>query len=435
MTATGVLLRGGRVIDPRRKLDGVHDVLLQGGHVVSVSDRPLAADGAREVDVTGLWVCPGFIDLHVHLREPGDEGKETILTGTRAAVAGGFTAVVAMPNTRPPNDSALVTRLVQERAAAAHLARVWPAGAISKGLAGEEMAELGELAAAGCVCFTDDGRPVMSAGLMRRVLQYARALGRPVMVHEEDLTLTAGGALTEGAQATRLGLLPIPKSAEVAMVARDLVLLEEAGGHLHVAHVSCAESVRLIREAKGRGLRVTAEAAPHHFTLTDEAVAGWNTDAKMNPPLRSRQDVAAICQGLADGTLDAVATDHAPHGILDKQVPFAEAANGVIGLETALPLTLALVRSGVLTPSRAMELLASGPAMAFGLPGGHLTPGAPADVTVVDPDAEWTVEPQRLQSRSRNTPYAGMRMVGRVVHTFVGGRPVWFEGALGKEPA
>jgi dihydroorotase len=433
MTDAGILLRGGRLIDPRLSRDGVHDVLLRGGEVVAVSDRPLVGTGAREINVSGLWVCPGFVDLHVHLREPGEEGKETILTGTRAAVAGGFTSVVAMPNTRPPNDSALVTRLIQERAAAAQLARVWPAGAISKGLLGEEMAELGELAAAGCVCFTDDGRPVLNAGLMRRVLQYARALGRPVMVHEEDLTLTGGGALTEGTQATRLGLLPIPRSAEVAMVARDLVLLGEVGGHLHVAHVSCAESVRLLREGKKRGLRVTAEAAPHHFTLTDEAVAGWNTDAKMNPPLRGPEDVEAVRQGLADGTLDAIATDHAPHGILDKHLPFADAANGVIGLETALPLTLALVRAGVLSAGRAMELLSSSPAKAFGLPGGHLSPGAPADVTVVDPNGEWTVDPTRLQSKSRNTPYAGMRMVGRVVHTFVGGRPVWFEGALGKE--
>jgi len=298
---------------------------------------------------------------------------------------------------------------------------------------GEEMAELGELAAAGCVCFTDDGRPVMNAGLMRRVLQYARALGRPVMVHEEDLTLSAGGALTEGTWATRLGLMPIPRSAEVTMVARDLVLLEEVGGHLHVAHVSCAESVGLLRAAKARGLHVTAEAAPHHFTLADEAVAGWNTDAKMAPPLRGAEDVAAVRLGLADGTLDAIATDHAPHGILDKHVPFAEAANGVVGLETALPLTLALVRSGVLTAARAVELLSSGPAAAFGLPGGHLAPGAPADLTVINPSAEWTVDPHRFQSKSRNTPFAGMRMVGQVVHTFVGGRPVWFEGALGKE--
>jgi len=429
MSGPGILLRGGRVLDPRNGLDGVRDVLLVDGAVARVSDRPLPAGGAREVNVAGLWVCPGFVDLHVHLREPGEEGKETILTGTRAAVAGGFTSVVAMPNTRPPNDSTLVTRLIQERAALANLARVWPAGAISKGLAGEEMAELGELASAGCVCFTDDGRPVMNAGLMRRVLVYARSLGRPVMVHEEDLSLSQGGALTEGLQATRLGLLPVPRSAEVAMLARDLVLLAETGGHLHVAHVSCSESVRLLREARARGLRVSAEAAPHHFTLTDAAVAGWNTDAKMNPPLRGPEDVAAVRQGLADGTLDAVATDHAPHGILDKQVPFAEAANGVVGLETALPLTLALVREGILSPARAVELLSSAPAATFGLPGGHLAEGAPADVTVVDPGAAWTVDPARFQSRSRNTPYAGMRVVGRVLHTLVGGRPVWFEGA------
>jgi len=430
MTARGILLRGGRVLDPRNGLDAVRDVLLVDGTVARVSDRPLAAEGAEEVNAAGLWVCPGFVDLHVHLREPGEEGKETILTGTRAAVAGGFTSVVAMPNTRPPNDSTLVTRLVQERAARANLARVWPAGAISKGLAGEEMAELGELAAAGCVCFTDDGRPVMNTGLMRRVLVYARSLGRPVMVHEEDLFLSQGGALTDGVQATRLGLLPIPRSAEVAMLARDLVLLAETGGHLHVAHVSCAESVRLLREAKARGLHVSAEAAPHHFTLTDAAVAGWNTDAKMNPPLRGPEDLAAVRQGLSDGTLDAIATDHAPHGILDKQVPFAEAANGVVGLETALPLTLALVREGLLSPSRAVELLSSAPAAAFRLPGGHLGVGAPADVTVVDPAAAWTVDPSRFQSRSRNTPYAGMRVAGRVVHTLVGGRAVWFEGAL-----
>jgi dihydroorotase len=435
MSGRGFLLRGGRVIDPRNGLDAVRDVLLRDGVVAAVADRPLPADGAREVDAASLWVTPGLVDLHVHLREPGDEGKETILTGTRAAVAGGFTAVVAMPNTRPTNDSTLVTRLIQERAAAARLARVWPAGAISKGLLGEEMAELGELAAAGCVCFTDDGRPVMDAGLMRRVLQYARALDLPVMVHEEDLGLSNGGSLTEGAQATRLGLLPVPRSAEVAMVARDLVLLEETGGRLHIAHVSCAASVRLLREARARGLHVTAEAAPHHFTLTDAAVAGWNTDAKMNPPLRSAEDVAALRQGLADGTLDAIATDHAPHGTLDKQVPFAEAANGVIGLETALPLTLALVREGILTPTRAVELLSSAPTAVFRLPGGHLTVGAPADVTVLDPAAAWTVDPARLQSRSRNTPYAGMKMVGRAVHTFVGGRPVWFEGALGQEQA
>ncbi|HZW88041.1 MAG TPA: dihydroorotase, partial [Myxococcaceae bacterium] len=347
------------------------------------------------------------------------------LTGCRAAVAGGFTAVAAMPNTRPVNDSTLVTRLIRQRAAEADLARVYPVGAISKGLLGEEMAEIGALRDAGCVAVTDDGRPVMSASLMRRVLVYTAPLGLPVMVHEEDLTLSAGGALTDGPRSTRLGLLPIPRSAEVVMVARDLVLLEEVGGRLHVAHLSCAASVALVREAKRRGLRVTAEAAPHHFTLTDEAVEGWDTHAKMNPPLRHPEDVAAIREGLADGTIDAIATDHAPHGVMDKQVPYAEAANGVIGLETALPLTLELVRSGVLTPTRAVELLTSGPAAAFGLPGGHLGPGAPADLTLVDPGAEWTVESARFQSKSRNTPYEGRRVTGRVVRTVVGGRTVW----------
>jgi len=420
-----LLLRGGRVIDPRNGVDGVRDVRLENGKVAAISERPLSADGADEIQAQGLWVTPGFIDLHVHLREPGEEAKETILSGTRAAVAGGFTSVAAMPNTRPVNDSALVTRLVRQRAAEADLARVYPVGAISKGLLGEEMAEIGALREAGCVAVTDDGRPVMNASLMRRVLVYSAPLGLPVMVHEEDLALSAGGALTEGPRGTRLGLLPVPRSAEVVMLARDLVLLEEVGGRLHVAHVSCAASVALLREAKRRGLPVTAEAAPHHFTLTDEAVEGWNTHAKMNPPLRHAEDVAAVRQGLADGTLDAIATDHAPHGILDKQVPFAEAANGVVGLETALPLTLELVRAGVLPAARAIELLTAGPAAAFGLPGGHLAPGAPADVALVDPGAEWTVESARFQSKSRNTPFEGRRVAGRVVRTVVGGRTVW----------
>jgi len=423
--SAAMVIRGGRLIDPRNRTDGVRDVRIEGGVVTAISERPLPLEGAHELQANGLWVCPGFVDLHVHLREPGEEGKETILTGTRAAVAGGFTSVVAMPNTRPVNDSALVTGLILQRAADAGLARVYPAGAISKGLQGEEMAEIGELIEAGCVCVTDDGRPVMSAGLMRRVLIYARALAIPVMVHEEDLTLSAGGALTEGPLASRLGLLPIPRSAEVAMVGRDLILLEETGGRLHIAHVSCAGSVRLVREAKRRGLGVTAEATPHHFSLTDQAVEGWNTHAKMNPPLRHLEDIEAVREGLADGTLDAIATDHAPHGTLDKQVPYAEAANGVVGLETALPLTLELVRTGVLTPTRAVELLTSGPASAFGLSGGHLSVGAQADIVLVDPSAEWTVDAAQFQSKSRNTPFDGRRVVGQVVRTLVAGRQVW----------
>jgi len=421
-----ILIRGGRVIDPANQLDAVADLLLVDGKVAQVSSAPLQAPaGATVLDATGKWVTPGFIDLHVHLREPGEERKETILTGSRAAVAGGFTAVVAMPNTALVNDTPVVTELILRRAAEANLCRVYPAGAITRGLRGEEMAEIGELVAAGCVCVTDDGRPVMNASLMRRVLQWAQLFDIPVMVHEEDLTLSAGGIMNEGPTAARLGLLPIPRSAEVAMVARDVVLTQETGGRIHFAHLSCAESVRLVREAKARGLRATSEAAPHHFILTDVALEGYDTHAKMNPPLRSQEDVDAIRQGLADGTIDAIATDHAPHGPQEKAFEFDKAANGIIGLETALPLTLELVHAGKLTARRAVELLSHGPAKAFGLPGGNLSVGGQADVTVVDPDVEWTIDAARFESRSRNSPYHGRKVKGRVTHTLVGGRQVF----------
>ncbi len=425
-----VLFSRGRVIDPRNGVDGVRDVLIREGRVAQVSEAPLQVPGAQVVDAQGRWVLPGFIDLHVHLREPGEEGKETILTGCRSAVAGGFTSVVAMPNTRVVNDSVMVTELVRSRARDARLCHVYPAGAITKGLKGEELSEMGELISAGCVCVTDDGRPVMNASLMRRALQYATLFDVPVMVHEEDLTLSGKGAMTEGPTATRLGLLPIPASAEIAMVARDLVLLEETGGRLHIAHVSCEGSVRLVREAKRRGLRVTAEVTPHHFTLDDTAVGQYDTHAKMNPPLRLRRDVEAMREAMVDGTVDAIATDHAPHGVLDKQVEFEKGINGIVGLETALGLTLTLVHEGVLSPRRAVELLTDGPARAFGLPGGHLAPGAPADVTLVHPDVEWTVDAERFFSKSRNTPFQGRRLKGRVTQTWVGGRLVFDNGQI-----
>ncbi|KFE70375.1 dihydroorotase [Hyalangium minutum] len=425
-----ILFSRGRVIDPRSQVDGVRDVLLRDGKVAEISEAPLQVPGAQVVDARGRWVLPGFIDLHVHLREPGEEGKETILTGSRSAVAGGFTAVVAMPNTKIVNDSALVTELVLSRARAANLCHVYPAGAITKGLKGEELAEMGELISAGCVCITDDGRPVMSASLMRRALQYSTLFDIPVMVHEEDLTLSGKGAMTEGPTATRLGLAPIPSSAEIVMVARDLVLLEETGGRLHIAHISCEGSVRLVREAKKRGLKVTAEATPHHFTLDDTAVGSYDTHAKMNPPLRLRRDVEALREALADGTIDAIATDHAPHGILDKQVEFEKGINGVVGLETALGLTLALVHDGVLSPLKAVELLTDGPARAFGLPGGHLGAGAPADVTLVDPEVEWAVDAERFFSKSRNTPFNGRLLKGRVTQTWVSGRLVFSDGQI-----
>ncbi len=425
-----VLFRRGRVVDPRNGVDGVRDVLVRDGRIAEVSETALDVPDARVVDAQGRLVLPGFIDLHVHLREPGEEGKETILTGCMAAVAGGFTSVVAMPNTKPVNDSVLVTEYVKAKAREARLCNVYPAGAITKGLQGEEMAEMGSLISAGCICITDDGRPVMNAGLMRRTLQYATLFDIPVMVHEEDLTLSGKGVMNEGRTSTRMGLVGIPPSAEVAMVARDLILLEETKGRLHVAHVSCEGSVRLLREARRRGLRVTAEAAPHHFTLDDEAVGGYDTHARMNPPLRSRTDVEAIREALADGTIDAIATDHAPHGVLEKQVEFDKAWNGVVGLETALGLTLGLVREGVLSLQRAISLLTDGPAKAFGLPGGHLAPGAPADIVVVEQDVEWTVDSARFFSRSRNTPFHGRRLTGRVAQTWVGGRLVFEDGQI-----
>ncbi|QRO01862.1 dihydroorotase [Archangium violaceum] len=427
-----ILFRRGRVIDPRNGVDGVRDVLVRDGRVTDVSEAPLSVNepDVQVVEAAGKLVLPGFIDLHVHLREPGEEGKETVLTGCMAAVAGGFTGVVAMPNTKPVNDSVLVTEYVKAKAREARLCHVYLAGAITKGLQGEEMAEMGALVSAGCVCITDDGRPVMNAGLMRRALQYAQLFDLPVMVHEEDLTLSGKGVMNEGRTSTRLGLVGIPPSAEVAMVARDLVLLEETKGRLHVAHVSCEGSVRLIREAKRQGLRVTAEAAPHHFTLDDEAVGAYDTHARMNPPLRTRRDVEALREALADGTIDAIATDHAPHGVLEKQVEFDKAWNGVVGLETALGLTLALVREGVLSLQRAVALLTDGPAKAFGLPGGHLAAGAPADIVVVEPNAEWTVDSARFFSRSRNTPFHGRRLTGRVAQTWVSGRLVFEDGHI-----
>ncbi len=425
-----LIIRGGWLIDPIHRLSALRDLVLRDGRVADVVEKAPVIESARVVDASGRWVLPGLIDLHVHLREPGDESKETILSGSRAAVAGGFTAVVAMPNTRPVNDNALVTRYVQERAREVGLCQVFVAGAISKGLKGEEMAEMGELAAAGCKCLTDDGLPVMNAGLLRRALLYSRAFDLPLMLHEEDLSLSALGAMTEGPRATRLGLMPIPASAEVSMIARDLAIAEETQARVHLAHLSCEASVRLVREAKRRGVNVTAEATPHHFTLTDSAVEGYNTHAKMSPPLRHTEDVRAIREALADGTIDAIATDHAPHGALDKEVEFEKAANGVIGLETALGLTLELVQQGVLSKERAVELLTSGPARAFNLPGGHLGPGAPANVVVVDPKAKWTVNAAEFQSKSRNTPFQGRNLIGRVAQTIVAGRVVFDGGKL-----
>ena len=439
-----ILLDSGRVIDPASKLDGTRTVVIDGERIKEVREAPAspAEKLVHEViDCRGRWVLPGLVDLHVHLREPGEEGKETIASGARAAVAGGVTTIVAMPNTRPVCDTAAVARFVLQRGRDAGFARVLPAGAITRGSSGEALSDMAELKDAGCVCVTDDGRPVMSAGVMRRAFEYARDLGLVVMVHAEDLTLTAGGCMNEGAVATRLGLPGVPAAAEVTMVQRDLLLAELTGARLHVAHVSAAGSVRAIREARARGVHVTAEATPHHFTLTDEAVAGvparhpgtppgaepYDTHAKMTPPLRAESDRQAIVGALSDGIIDAIATDHAPHGPLDKNVEFIQAPNGIIGLETSLALTLALVRSGELPLARAIERLTVGPARCLGLPYGTLAAGSLADVIVVDPEREWKVDPQRFFSRSRNSPFTGWTLRGRVLRTFVAGKLVHLE--------
>ena len=425
-----IIIEGGRVIDPASGVDGVRTVVLRDGKVAEVAERAERIPGATVIDAAGRWVTPGFIDLHVHLREPGQEYKETVATGARAAVAGGFTSIVCMPNTKPVNDTLAVTELILARAAAAGLARVYPCGCISKGSDGEELAEYGELQAGGCVALSDDGKPVMSSSLMRRALEYARAFGLPLTVHEEDLALVGKGVMHEGASSTRLGLKGIPGQAEEVMVLRDIALAELTGGRLHIAHASSAGTVRAVREAKRRGLAVTAEVTPHHLALTDEDVAasGYSTDFKRSPPLRSRADVAACVEGLADGTLDCIATDHAPHSPVEKDLEFDAALNGIVGLETAFPVCLGLVRAGKLTERRLVEALTASPARAFSLPGGTLAPGAPADLAILDPAAEWLCSAERLHSRSKNSPWKGRRLVGRCTHTFVGGRLVHQDG-------
>ncbi|MDO8445516.1 MAG: dihydroorotase [Deltaproteobacteria bacterium] len=418
-----LLIKGGRVIDPANNIDGLYDVLVEDGKVVEVSSHVShLTSHADIIDASGKIVVPGLIDIHVHLREPGYEWKETVKTGTAAAVAGGFTSVACMANTEPVNDDPSITEYILRKAKIEGSCNVFPIGAISKGLKGEELANIGELKEAGCVAVSDDGRPVMNADLMRRALEYASSFGLTVISHAEDLTLAKGGAMNEGAVATRLGLRGIPNAAEDVMVARDIALAELTGARLHIAHISTKAAVRIIRNAKARGVKVTAETAPHYFTLTEEAVEGYNTNAKMNPPLGTAEDVAAIKEGLTDGTIDCIATDHAPHDPDSKDVEFPLAANGIVGLETSLPLTLNLVKEGVLTLSQAIEKLTVNPARAIGLKKGTLSVGADADITIIDLNEEWAVEPAKLKSKSKNTPFAGLKMKGKAVATIVGGK-------------
>jgi dihydroorotase len=424
-----LLIRGGRVVDPSQGLDGPRDLLLEDGKVARLEERidPQSARGAELLDASGLVVAPGFIDLHVHLREPGQEYKETVATGTRAAAAGGFTAVACMPNTVPVHDNPSVTEHILSEARRAGWARVYPIGAVSKGSAGEELAEMGEMAAAGAVAFSDDGKPVSSGELMRRALLYAAHFDAPVVQHAEDLDLTADGVMHEGEWSTRLGLAGIPGAAEDVMVARDLLLLAETGGRYHVAHLSTAGSLDLVRAAKARGLPVTCEVTPHHLLLTDRAVAdtGFDTNTKMKPPLRAEADREALVAGLADGTIDAIASDHAPHHRDEKDVEFSAAPFGIVGLETTVSLCLdKLVRAGVIALARLVELLSTGPARAFGLPGGTLAPGSPADVTLLDLERAVTIDPTTFRSKSRNTPFAGWELLGAPAGTILGGRRI-----------
>jgi dihydroorotase len=424
-----ILIEGGRVIDPANNVDDVLDVLIEDGRIAGVGPerggRP-ASPPDRVLDARGKVVCPGFVDLHVHLREPGREDVETIATGTRAAARGGFTSVCAMANTNPVNDNQSVTEFVLDRARKEGAVNVFPVGAVTKGQKGEELAEIGELVGAGCVAISDDGKPVMNAEIMRRALEYAGMFGIPVIQHAEDLHMTGKGSMHEGLVSTELGIRGIPAASEAIIVARDILLAELTGCHYHVAHVSTAEALRLIREAKAKGLRVTCEAAPHHFAVTDEAVKSFSTNTKMSPPLRSSRHVEAVKAALRDGTIDAIATDHAPHTIQEKEVEFDSAPNGIVGLETAFGLGMTvLVEGEVLTLNRLIALLTSEPARVFNLPKGTLSVGADADVTIVDPAREWVVDVRKFASKSRNTPFDGWKLRGEVLATIAGGKVVW----------
>lgn len=419
-----VLIQGGRVIDPIHKRDGLFDLLIDGNRIVAIEEK-ISPNGATVVDAREKVVTPGLIDLHTHLREPGQEYKETVETGSAAASAGGFTTICCMPNTNPINDSQSVTEFILKRARAVGLVHVLPVGAITKGSNGQELAEIGELAESGCVAISDDGRPVMNGEIMRRAMEYAKIFDLPVIDHCEDLNLSAGGVMYEGKISTILGLRGIPAAAEEVMVARDISLSELTGARIHLAHISTKGAVRQIREAKQRGIRVTAETCPHYFTLTEERVMGFDTNAKMKPPLATWEDLKEIQRGLSDGTIDAIATDHAPHAVNEKETEFDQACFGIIGLETALALSLTLVEEGILSLPALIQKFTEGPAKVLKKEIGQLKIDGPADLTLIDPHAEWTVDASSFHSKSKNSPFIGWRMKGRVAATFMGGREVY----------
>jgi dihydroorotase len=420
-----LLIKGGRVIDPSQKLDDTLDVLVENGIVKEIGKGLAAPAGAEIIDASGNYVVPGLIDMHVHLRDPGLEYKEDIVSGTRAAAAGGFTSVCCMPNTKPTIDNKAIASYIINKAKAEGFANVFPVGSITYGLSGDRMSEMGELKEAGCVAVSDDGKPVNNPELMRRALEYARGMGILVITHAEELSLVGEGVMNEGFTSTEIGLKGIPRIAEDIATARDVMLAEYTTSPIHIAHVSTAGSVRIIREAKARGVQVTCETAPHYFTLTDDAVRGYNTNAKMNPPLREAADVAAIKAGLKDGTIDAIATDHAPHHIDEKDVEFDVAMNGIIGLETSLPLSLKLVEEGVLNLNQLIEKMSCNPSNILGLNRGALKAGSVADITLIDPAAEWTVDADKLASKSKNSPFLGWKVKGAAACTVLAGRVVY----------
>ncbi len=419
-----LVIKNGHLIDPASGLSGKKDILLEGEFVKAIGDN---LSGDETIDAAGMVVCPGLVDVHVHFREPGQESKETIATGSRAAAHGGFTSVVTMPNTKPPIDNAGTLELVIRRAKETACIRIWPSACATKQRAGQEMAEMAELKATGAVAVTDDGDDIASSWVMRRVLEYADMCGLPYIAHCEDKSLCETGcAMNEGYMSTKLGLPGMPKAMEEVMVERNIRLASVAGARIHIAHLSTADGVDIVRRAKARGVRVTCETAPHYFTLTDASLENFDTNAKMNPPLREAVDVAAMLEGIADGTIDCIATDHAPHAFTEKDVEFGLAPFGIIGLETSLALVMSeLVAPGIISLERAVEMMTLAPARAIGLPVGYLAPGGPADVVVFDPEAEWTVEPDKFMSLSRNTPFGGRRVRGVVASTICAGNVVY----------
>jgi len=419
-----VLIKSGRVVDPANNIDEKFDVLIVDGKIAELAPNIDAGD-AEVINAAGTIVAPGLIDIHTHLREPGLEYKEDIISGTMAAAAGGVTSLTCMPNTTPVIDNLPIAQFIINKAKYEGTANVFPIAAITQGMKGKILSEMGELLEGGCVGFSDDGLPVVDGEMMRRALEYAKTFGAPVIAHSEDISINAGGCMNEGFVSTELGLKGMPNAGEDAMTARDIMLAELTGGHLHVAHVSSRHSLELIRQAKARGVHVTCEATPHHFSLTEEAVRGYNTNAKMSPPLRTSEDVAAIHTALADGTIDAIATDHAPHHIDDKNVEFPVAANGIVGLETMLPLTLKLVGDKVISLTQAIALMSHKPAEIMNIDRGTLSVGAVADVVLINPNKEWTVTEEGLHSKSKNSYFIGHTLKGCAVKTLRAGKVVF----------